>query len=127
MSFRFPLGGARQLAERVEALPPDASHRRWVLRDDNQQQYHGVVPLSERPLYVELYWKANARGREQLVGAYRLHLDELLAQGYVRRERGDAPDDEVRLRFFRGDRGVVYIQARAEGPALAVGTVDPAA
>jgi hypothetical protein len=33
----------------------------------------------------------------------------------------------VRLRFFRGDRGVVYIQARAEGPALAVGTVDPAA
>ena len=124
MSFRFPLDAVRGLAERVEHPPPGVSARRWVLRDDNQQQHHGVVRLSESPLYVELWWKKDARGREQLVGLYRLQLAALLERGYVRREREDAPDDDVRLRFHRGDRGVVHIQARDDGPALAVGTVD---
>jgi hypothetical protein len=96
-----------------------------VLRDDNQQHYHGVVRLSENPLYVELYWKPSTRGREQRVGTYRLDLSGLLANEYVRYEQERAPGDEVRLRFYRGDRGVVYIQSHADQPALAIGTVDP--
>jgi hypothetical protein len=124
MSFRYPLDAVRSLAERVERVPDGASRRRWVLRDDNQQHHHGVVRLSEDPLFVELLWKRDARGREQLVGLYRLHLAELLAHGYVRREHESASGDEVRLRLYRGDRGVVYVQSRADGPGLEIGTVD---
>jgi hypothetical protein len=125
--FSYPLSSSQHLAERVEQVPSQSPARRWVLRDDNQRHHHGVVKLSESPLYVELLWKADARSQEQLVGRYRLNLPGLLAEDYVRYERADAdgsPSDEVRLRFYRGDRGVVYIQVRADGPALAVGTVD---
>jgi uncharacterized protein YndB with AHSA1/START domain len=124
MSFRYPLNASRSLAERVDHVPEGAARRRWVLRDDNQQHYHGIVRLSESPLFVELLWKSSSRGREQEVGRYRLDLAELLAQGFVRHERESASGDEVRLRFYRGDRGVVFIQSHADGPALAIGTVD---
>jgi hypothetical protein len=124
MSFRYPLTGAQYLAERVEQLPVGAHRRRWVLRDDNQQHYHGVIKLSESPVYVELLWKRDDHGREQAVGIFRLHLAELLAADYIRYDQENTPGDDVRLRFHRGDRGVVYIQSRADRPALAVGTVD---
>ncbi len=126
MSFTYPLDGVRELVERVDAVQDDAPRRRWVLRDDNQRQYHGVVHLSQSPLFVELLWKADARSREQLVGLYRLNLPALVREGYARREREHAPGDEVRIRFVRGDRGVVFIQVRADAPALPVGTVDMA-
>jgi hypothetical protein len=124
MGYRFPLDVSRALVQRVEAVPAGAVHRRWVIRDDNQQHHHGIVRLSENPLYVELWWKANARGREQQVGTYRLDLAALVARGYIRYEPEGVPGDTVRLRFVRGERGVVSIQSRADGPALAVGTVD---
>jgi len=127
MSFTYPLDGVRELVERVDSVPDDAPHRRWVLRDDNQRHFHGVVHLSESPLYVELLWKADARSREQLVGLFRLNLPALVTEGYARREREDAPSgDEVRLRFVRGERGVVFIQVRADEPGLPIGTVDMA-
>ena len=124
MSYRFPLDVSRALAQRVEGVPAGAVHRRWVIRDDNQQHYQGIVRLSESPLYLELLWKANARGREQQVGNYRLDLAALLARDYIRYEPDGAPGDTVRLRVVRGERGVVSIQCRSDGPALAIGTVD---
>ena len=126
MSFKYPLDATRALAQRVDQVPAGASHRRWVLRDDNERHYHAVVRVSDSPVYVELLWKANSRGREQEIGLFRLDLAALLAEGYIRFERESAPDDDLRLRFYRGDRGVVYIQSRAESPALAIGTVDQA-
>lgn len=124
MSISFPSGRAGHLVERIDQPPPGVRARRWVLRDDNQQHYHGVVRLSESPAYLELLWKRDSHGREQRVGLYRLHLPELLAGGYVRYEREDVAGDELRLRFCRGDGGVVYIQSRADRPAIEVGTVD---
>lgn len=124
MPVVLPSDDARHLVERVDQPPPGVRARRWVLRDDNQQHYHGVVRLSEIPVYVELRWKPGTIAREQRVGLFRLHLPELLAGDYVRYEREDSGGDEVRLRFFRGEHGVVYIQARADRPALAVGTVS---
>jgi len=123
MTYWYPLNTAASLAERVSELPPGERARRWVLRDDNMQHYHGIISLAEDPVHLELYWKANPRSREQLVGLYRLHLARLLAEGYVRRESEDRPDD-VRLRFHRGERGVIHIQTRDGAPALAVGVVD---
>ena len=124
MTYRFPLEVSRALAQRVDAVPAGAVHRRWVIRDDNQQQYHGIVRLSESPIYVELLWKPAVRGREQEVGIYRLDLAALFAVGYVRYEPDGVSRDAVRLRFVRGERGVVFLQSRTDGPALAVGTVD---
>jgi len=96
-----------------------------VLRDDNGQHFHGTIPLSESQAYVELRWKPDARGREQVVGLFQLDLQRLLAEGYVRPEGDlDRPDPHVRLRFYRGDRGVVYVQPRSDAPSLAIGTVD---
>lgn len=124
MSYRFPLDASRALAQRVDAVPAGAVHRRWVIRDDNQQHYQGIVRLSESPLYLDLLWKTNARGREQQVGTYRLDLAALLARGYIRYEPDGVPGDTVRLRVVRGERGVVSIQSHSDGPALAIGTVD---
>jgi hypothetical protein len=126
VSYSFPLDSARQFAERVAEVPGGARSRRCVLRDDSQQHAHAVVPLSDDPVLIQLFWKASTRGREQLVGLFRLHLAHLLSDGYVRYE-GTSSATEVRLRFRRGDRGVIYIQAQDEGPALAIGTVDLAA
>jgi hypothetical protein len=121
--YEFPLRSTHALVERLDQ-PPLGEIRRWVLRDDNQQHYHGVVPLRNDPLLLELRWKPDARGREQVVGVYRLHLAALLAAGYIRRE-GDHPDSkEVRLRFHRGERGVVSIQINQNEPALPIGMVD---
>jgi hypothetical protein len=123
--YEFPLASVRSLVERIDdagASPP----RRWVLRDDNQQHYHGRVPLTEDPLLLELRWKADARGREQTVGLYRLHLRELLKANFVRLESDSPTEKDIRLRFYRGDRGVVYIQSTTEQPALAIGVVDRA-
>lgn len=121
--YEFPLPSARALAERIaDAAAP--ARRVWVLRDDNQQHYHGVVPLREDPLLIELRWKADARSREQVVGIYRLHLRKLLEANYIRLE-GDSPTSaDVRVRFHRGDRGVIAIQWRSDGPALPIGVVD---
>ena len=121
--YAFPLSSARSFVERVDERVAGA-RRRWVLRDDNGQEYHGRVSLSEDPLLLELCWKADSRGREQLVGLYKLRLAELLNGGYVRPESDSPGESEIRLRFYRGDRGVVYIQAKADRPALPIGVVD---
>lgn len=123
--YAFPLSSVRLLVERVDERGA-GSRRRWVLRDDNEQQYHGRVSLIEDPLLLELCWKADSRGREQTVGLYKLHLTELLKGGYVRPESDLPGESEIRLRFYRGDRGVVYIQAKADQPALPIGVVDQA-
>jgi len=126
MSYSYPLDSAPPLVERVDRVPDGTRSRRWVLRDDNQRHYHGVVRLAESPLYLELWWKADGRGREQHVGTYRLYLAALLENRCIRYENEGEPGDEVRLRFHRGDRSVVYIQTGDGAPALAIGTVDVA-
>jgi len=122
--YSFPLRSGYTLIERLESLPSDAVVRRWVLRDDNQQHYHGLIPLGDDPAIIELLWKPDTHSREQLVGVYRLDLAGLLGAGYIRRE-GDAPEaGSVRVRFHRGERGVVSLQVNSDGPALPIGTVD---
>jgi hypothetical protein len=122
--YSFPLRNASEFAERLTSAPADVPLRRWVLRDDNEQHYHARVRLDEDPLYLELRWKPDARGKEQLVGVYRLHLHRLVDAGYARRETDDPSNDEIRLRVYRGSRGVVYIQTRLEEPALPIGVID---
>ena len=122
--YAFSLANARLYAERLEQFPADAKPRRWVLRDDNQRHYHGRIPMDEDPVYVELRWKHDTGSQDQLVGRYRLHLAALVRAGHARLEGEAANATEVRLRFYRADRGVMVIQARLDEPALPIGTID---
>lgn len=121
----FPVPNMSHLVRRIDDFPARTRPRRWVLRDDNKQHYHGTVRLSEGSVYMELRWKRSREGPEQKVGRYRLHLSELLAGDYVRFENENEPGDEVRLRFFRHDNGEILVQARADRPGLPVGKVRP--
>jgi hypothetical protein len=93
--------------------------RRWTLRADNHEHHHGVVSLSERPLYLALSWRRSATDTEQSVGTFQLDLDLLLAGGYIRREGSDG-EGKVRLRVVRSDDGKFWIQTRSDGPRLLV-------
>lgn len=75
-------------------------------------------------MYLELHWKESDGASEQLVGRYRLHLPELLAADYVRFEREGQEGSDLRLRVFRGAGGVIYVQIRADRPALPIGQVQ---
>lgn len=123
MTDSYPIPTTSSLVERVLSFPPGAKVARWVIRDDNQQHYHGVVSLADSPFLIELRWKPRSNGAEQLVGLYRLRLPELLAADFVRFEREGTAGDSVRLRFYRGEEGVVFIQSRADRPGLPIGSV----
>ena len=123
MTTAYPTADTKHVVERLETFPPGVKVARWVIRDDNSQHYHGVVQLSESPLLIELSWKEASAGTEQLVGRYRLSLPELLAGDFVRFEREGETGDSIRLRFYRGSGGVVFIQSRSDRPGLPIGVV----
>lgn len=97
--------------------------RTWTFRDDNQQHYHGVVSAAESPLFLRLLWRATISSPAHEVGVFWLDLRALLAEDFVRPEVADGGDDRIRLRFVRGADRRIYIQWRAEQPALAIGEV----
>lgn len=129
MSFdsSFPRARDAYLAQRVAELPQGATSRKWTLRDDNRQEFHGTVRSSESPLFLRLLWRATARDAVREIGLYRFDLDALLADGYIRREPSQGTRGLLRVRFFRSDDGLIYIQTRADRPALPIGEVggDP--
>src|SRR5581483_6593743 len=122
MTFSFPLPSAAAFVERVEHVSADEPVRRWVLRDDNHHAYDGTLPRAADPAYVELHWKADARGREQLVGMFRVHLAALLDAGYARADGADS--ETIHVRIVRGERGVILVQSDEGEQALPIGTVD---
>jgi len=82
--------------------------RRWR-GDDKKGRYrhNGAVRLLESPLNIRLEWRRSPASPTKLVGCYRLDLDALLAQGYIRQ---DITPGEVRLQFVHeGD--AIYIQS----------------
>jgi len=70
----------------IQALPPGVPVRKWTLRDDNNSHHHGIVRLSESPLYLDLSWRRTAADRPQPVGTFRLDLVALHRSGCIRSE-----------------------------------------
>jgi hypothetical protein len=95
-------------------LSPDevsSSCRRW--RGDDEKgayKHHGAIPLRESPVDIELRWRETENSPTRLIGQYRLDLDTLLAQGYI---RSDPKPGHVRLQFVH-QRNAIYMQHRAE-------------
>jgi hypothetical protein len=100
-----------RLCERVE------ESRQWTLRND-AGHHHGIVRLSESPLYLALSWKETADAPVQPVGLFRLDLRGLLAEGYIRYESEEMKGENVRLRVVRRDDHAFCLQVNAKGPAL---------
>lgn len=94
-------------------LPDEVSSscRRW--RGDDEKgayKHHGAIPLRESPVDIELRWRETENSPTNLIGHYRLDLDTLLAQGYI---RSDPKPGHVRLQFVH-QGNAIYMQHRAE-------------
>jgi hypothetical protein len=77
-----------------------------------------MVRLEKQLAIIQLSWKHHDEATPRAVGVFSLNLQHLLDDGYVRRD-----GEGVRLRFARKDDGVIYVQSRNGGPAVAVGEV----
>jgi hypothetical protein len=123
-----PVAGSRGLGALVARLACEempAADRNWMMNDANDRHFHSPVRLTESPLSLKLSWKARPGGAEVTLGCFRLDLLRLLEHDYVRHERADDPA-QIRLRFVRGDDGVVSIQYNGGAPSLPVAWVEPA-
>jgi hypothetical protein len=95
-------------------------HRTWNANDEKgRKTHHGVVRLSESPLDLRLTWTLGAGHQRRLIGCYRLNLQNLLRDGYVREDREPGT---VRLRFVREDNGI-FVRVREFAPGIRVGTL----
>lgn len=106
------------LSEVVQDIPRGAAHRRWTLRADNQAHHHGIVRLSESPLFLELHWRPTAVDAVRPVGVFRLDLNGLLRGGYIRYEPVGSHGSDVRVRIVRDDDGSFYVETKQDEPRL---------
>jgi len=128
LTRRLQRGSARMenqnLCEVVQDIPPGVVPRRWNQRADYRcaggSHWHSRgVRLSESPLYLELNWHKTAADPVQRVGFFRLDLNGLLRNGYIRLDKPDRHGAAcVRLRVFRADDGSFYVQTKQGKPKL---------
>ncbi len=96
-------------------------YRKWRGTDEEGlNTHHGVVSLSESPVDMRLRWRRSSSAPTRVIGCFRLELEGLLAEGYVREE--DSRPGHVRLKFVHNDNDdCIYVQKDRGGPALYVG------
>ena len=85
-------------------LSPKA--RVWNGNDTSARNHHGLVPITQSPLDIALFWKTSATAVPRLIGFYSLNLSNLLAAGYV----GPTKTGKVRLRFYHDLDDCIYIE-----------------
>jgi len=117
----------QNLCEIVQDIPPGAAERHWTLHTyylcAGGSHWHSKVRLSESPLYLELHCRLNRFGSVHHVGLFRLDLNGLLRERYIRPESKGSHDSDVRLRIFRADDGSFYVQTNQRGPRLLLACV----
>jgi len=111
-------------AEKVHNIPQGETSRKWTLRADNARHYHCMVSLKESPLFLVLNWRETAVDSVRLVGIFRLDLDRLLRDGYIRHDPVDSRGSDVRLRIVRNNDGSFYVQSRPDGPRYFLSRAD---
>lgn len=113
----------QNFCEAVHEIPRGAARRRWTLRADYRcaggSHHHAKgVKLSESPLYLDLNWKRTRIGSVRRLGIFRLDLNGLLRDGFIRPESEGSYCSDVRLKIFRADDGCFYVQTRQGEPKL---------
>ena len=107
------------LFSRLSRLSSDSKpDRTWCGNDEKGNfTHHGVVPLSQDPVTIELSWKATTDSTPRYVGTFELHLKELLALGVIKEESGG-----VRVKFINA-RGLLLLTIKVGTPTLLLGLV----
>lgn len=113
------------LVERLDCGDLSNVSRSWTINDANERHFHGIVRLAESPLMIRLSWQPGPDSVVTEIGCLLLDLNRLLSDGYVQPEREGSDSSELRLRFVRGEDGVISIQIRSNTPALPVTWVEP--
>jgi hypothetical protein len=113
------------LCEVVQDIPRGAKRCRWTFRADNDGHYHRIVSLSKSPLYLKLHWRRTKTDAVKPVGVFRLDLDGLLREGYIRHEPKGSHGSEVRVRIVRHDDGSFYVQTNRDGPRFYCPAMPP--
>jgi hypothetical protein len=98
---------AEQLCRPLAQDEISSSCRSWRGDDENgSNKHHGAIPLTESPVDIELRWRESESSATKFIGHYRLDLQALLSQGYIRH---DSKLGNVRLQFVH-DVDSIYIQ-----------------
>jgi len=102
----------------VTILPKTAkTRRRWVLRDDINQNYFNDILENEPIVTLHLLWKPDKDGDERTVARYSLNLPELVREGFVKELEGG-----FLLRFQRKGNLIQIARKRSES-GLTVGSI----
>jgi hypothetical protein len=117
----YPLPQVNDLVRRVHNLDISGIRRDWTGNDESARNHHGRVDLSESPLRLRLSWKKSPKDSAHLIGVYDLDLRQLLSAGYVRVE--PKTQNEIRLRFYHGRDGIIYIQVNSKESGLPIGRI----
>jgi len=68
--------------------------------------------------FLMLNWKRTRNGSVRQLGIFRLDLNGLLRDGFIRPESKDSHCQNVRVRIFRADDGKFFVQIKASEPKL---------
>ncbi len=116
----YPLSQFSHLARRLEQESFLHRYRRWTGNDDFEHHYHIAIPSTQKTLYLNLSWKRTSSSNPEFIGIFRLNMENLLSEGYIRKDG----NDKVRLRICHGSDNVLYVQTKSGKPALAIGTLS---
>jgi hypothetical protein len=80
---------------------------RWTGNDASRQHHTGLLNPSESRDFV-LHWKKSAGDyHPELVGYFRLRLEQLVTAGWCKRE-----GDKIRVTFYHDQDGVIRLRVR---------------
>jgi hypothetical protein len=113
----YPLSQFRHLVSRIDQESFLHRYRHWIGNDDFEHHYHIAIPKNQETLYLNLSWKKKSDSPAEFIGMFRLDMQELFSEGYIREDG----KDKVRLRIYHGSDDILYIQTRSGKPALAIG------
>ncbi len=108
----------------VTLLSPDSTADcEW---NANEQGGHGSqhesVRLSSDPITIKLTWACDAQSPSHYIGTFRLHLRELLEDGFI---AADARHGHVRVKFVNVDRVIRLASGKKAKHYLVVGEFRP--
>ncbi len=83
---------------------------------------HEPVHLSADPVTIKLTWARDAQSPSRYIGTYRLHLRELLDDGYIGL---DARQGHVRVKFVNVDQVIRLARGKKTSHYLVVGEFHP--
>lgn len=93
------------------------TNRTWCGNDEKGNfSHHGVIPLSQDPVTINLSWKTETDATPQYIGTFELHLGELLNRRIIRKEK----EDSVRVKFIN-IHGMILLSTGFNKPCLLVG------